>query len=24
VKFLPRFPRQWVELPRLPGAASGP
>ncbi len=24
VKFLPRFPRQWVELPGLPGAASGP
>ena len=24
VKFLPRFPRQWLELPRLPGAASGP
>jgi hypothetical protein len=24
VKFLPRFPRQWLELPGLPGAASGP
>ncbi len=24
VKFLPRFPRQWLELPRLPGAASSP
>jgi len=24
VRFLPRFPRQWLELPRLPGAASGP
>jgi hypothetical protein len=24
VKFLPRFPRQWLELPNLPGGASGP
>ena len=24
VKFLPRFPRQWLELPGLGGAASGP
>jgi len=24
VKFLPRFPRQWLALPGLPGAASGP
>ena len=24
VKFLPRFPRQWLVLPGLPGAASGP
>ncbi len=24
VRFLPRFPRQWLELPGLPGAASGP
>ncbi|HYR32460.1 MAG TPA: hypothetical protein VEO93_11100 [Gemmatimonadales bacterium] len=24
VKFLPRFPRQWLSLPGLPGAASGP
>src|SRR2546427_573178 len=24
VKFLPRFPRQWLELPGLAGAASGP
>jgi hypothetical protein len=24
VKFLPRFPRQWLALPGLAGAASGP
>jgi len=24
VKFLPRFPRQRLDLPRLPGASSGP
>src|SRR6266851_396223 len=24
VKFLPRFPRQWLALPGLPGAVSGP
>ncbi len=24
VKFLPRFPRQWLELPGLGGAVSGP
>jgi hypothetical protein len=24
VKFLPRFPRQWLELPSLGGPASGP